>query len=111
MADCLPQPEIAPWPEEPVGMFKDILETGVIRQLVQGVPETPANTSWYFSGISQAYQAGVFAEIEKHYGVKLKVESVVVPPGRIRRHDDDEDKVAPHDVSLVVGCLWNGCCR
>ena len=56
---------------------------GVIRQLVQGVPETPANTSWYFSGISQAYQAGVLAEIEKHYGVKLKVESVVVPPGRL----------------------------
>lgn len=83
MADCLPQPEIAPWPEEPVGMFKDILETGVIRQLVQGVPETPANTSWYFSGISQAYQAGVLAEIEKHYDVELKVESVVVPPGRL----------------------------
>ena len=48
MADCLPQPEIAHWPDKPVGMFRDILDTGVIRQLVQGVPETPANTSWYF---------------------------------------------------------------
>ena len=83
MADCLPQPEIALWPEEPVGMFKDILETGVIRQLVQGVPETPANTSWYFSAISQEYQNGVIAEIEQHYDVKLKVESVVVAPGRL----------------------------
>jgi hypothetical protein len=83
MADCLPQPEIALWPEEPVGMFKDILETGVIRQLVQGVPETPANTSWYFSSISQEYQDGVIAEIEEHYGVKLKVENVVVAPGRL----------------------------
>ena len=83
MADCLPQPEIAHFPKEPVGMFKDILETGMIRQLVQGVPETPANTSWYFSSISQEYQAGVFAEIEKHYDVKIKVESVVVPPGRL----------------------------
>jgi hypothetical protein len=61
LADCLPQPEIALWPEEPVGMFMDILETGVIRQLVQGVPETPANTSWYFSGVSRQYQAGVIA--------------------------------------------------
>ncbi len=83
LADCLPQPDIAPWPEKPVGMFKDILATGVIRQLVQGVPETPANTSWYFSSISRQYQAGVIAEIEKHYGVRLRVESVVVPPGRL----------------------------
>lgn len=83
LADCLPQPDLAPWPEKPVGMFKDILETGVIRQLVQGVPETPANTSWYFSSISSQYQAGVIAEIEKHYGVRLRVESVVVPPGRL----------------------------
>ena len=28
LVDCLPQPEIAPWPEKPVGMFKDILDTG-----------------------------------------------------------------------------------
>ena len=83
MADCLPQPEIALWPKEPVGMFKDILDTGVIRQLTQGVPETPANTSWYFSGVSQKYQEAVLAEIEKHYDVKLKVENVVLPPGRL----------------------------
>lgn len=83
MADCLPQPEIAQWPEKPVGMFKDILETGVIRQLVQGVPETAQNTSWYFSGVSKKYQDAVFAEIEKHYGVTLKLENVVLPPGRL----------------------------
>ncbi len=83
LVDCLPQPEIAPWPEKPVGPFKDILDTGIIRQLVQGVPETPANTSWYFSGISQKYQDAVFEEIEKHYDVKLTIESVVIPPGRL----------------------------
>ncbi|RMF98782.1 MAG: ABC transporter substrate-binding protein [Gammaproteobacteria bacterium] len=83
LADCLPQPELAPWPEKPAGMFKDILETGVIRQLVQGVPETPANTSWYFSGVSQKYQDAVIAEIERHYDVDLEVESVVLPPGRL----------------------------
>ena len=83
LVDCLPQPELAPWPEKPVGMFKDILETGVIRQLVQGVPETEQNTSWYFSGVSQAYQDMVIEEIAKHYDVDLKVESVVLPPGRL----------------------------
>jgi len=83
LVDCLPQPEIAPWPEEPVGMFKDILETGVIRQLVQGVPETRENTSWYFSGVSQKYQDMILEDIGKHYGVELKVESVVLPPGRL----------------------------
>jgi hypothetical protein len=83
LVDCLPQPEIAPWPEKPVGMFKDILDTGVIRQLVQGVPETPKNTSWYFSGISVEYQNMVIEDIGKHYGVELKVEAVVLPPGRL----------------------------
>jgi hypothetical protein len=83
LADCLPQPEIAHWPEEPVGMFKDILETGVIRQVTQGVPETPQNTSWYFSGVSQKYQDAVLEEIEKQYDVELKVETVVLPPGRL----------------------------
>jgi hypothetical protein len=83
LVDCLPQPEIAPWPEEPVGMFKDILETGVIRQLTQGVPETQANTSWYFSGISRKYQAMVIQDIADHYGVDLEVESVVLPPGKL----------------------------
>jgi|GEM_PF-779877 len=83
LVDCLPQPEIAPWPEKPVGMFKDILDSGMIRQLVQGVPETPENTSWYFSGVSVKYQDMVMEDIGKHYGVKLKVESVVLPPGRL----------------------------
>ncbi len=83
LVDCLPQPELADWPEEPVGMFKDILETGVIRQLVQGVPETPANTSWYFSSISQKYQDAIFDLIEEQYDVDLELESVVLPPGRL----------------------------
>ena len=83
LVDCLPQPEIAPWPEKPVGMFKDILDTGVIRQLTQGVPETQANTSWYFSGVSQKLQEMVIDDIAKHYNVKLKVESIVLAPGRL----------------------------
>lgn len=81
LADCLPQPQLARWPEKPVGPFRDILDRGVIRQLVQAVPETPANTSWYFSGVARKYQAAVIDEIAKHYGVDLRVESVSMPPG------------------------------
>jgi len=83
VVDCLPQPEIAPWPTKPVGMFKDILETGVIRQLVQGVPTTPENTSWYFSGVSIKFQDAVLKKISDHYGVDLKLETVVLRPGKL----------------------------
>lgn len=83
LVDCLPTPEVALWPEEPVGMFKDILETGTIRQLVQAVPETQANSTWYFSGVSKKYQAALIDEISNHYGIDLQVEDVVLPPGRL----------------------------
>lgn len=83
LVDCLPQPEIAPWPKNPVGMFKDILETGVIRQVVQGVPTTPENTSWYFSGVSIKQQQAVLKKISEHYGVDLKLETVVLRPGKL----------------------------
>lgn len=83
LADCLPQPENYAYPEKPVGMFKDILESGVIRTVVQGVPETPANTSWYFSRATQRMQDEVLAIISKHYGVELKLEQVVLRPGRL----------------------------
>jgi hypothetical protein len=83
LVDCLPTPEVANFPKDPVGPFKDILDTGVIRQLVQGVPDSPKNTTWYFSGVSQKYQDAVFAEMSKHYGVDIKIENVVVPPGKL----------------------------
>jgi hypothetical protein len=81
LADCLPQPDIAPWPEQPVGLFKEILERGTIRRVVQSVPSSPANTSYYFSGVSEKYLRAVLDEIGAHYGVTLKLEDVALPPG------------------------------
>ena len=81
LVDCLPIPELTPFPEQPVGLFKEILERGTIRRGTQIVPTTPANTAYYFSPVSQAYQDAIFAEIEKHYGVKLEVIDVGIPPG------------------------------
>lgn len=83
LADCLPQPEIAPWPEQPVGLFKEILERGSIRRVVQNVPVNPQSTSYYFSGISEKYLALVLDEINQQYNVKLRLEDVALPPGTL----------------------------
>lgn len=81
LADCLPHPDLATWPEQPVGIFREILERGTIRRVVQSVPTNPANTSYYFSGISDKYLRAVLDEIGGHYGVTLELEDVALPPG------------------------------
>lgn len=81
LADCLPAEELAPFPEQPVGLFREILERGTIRRLVQDVPNTPEDTAYYFSGISEKYLRAVLDEIGAHYGVRLEVEDVALPPG------------------------------
>jgi hypothetical protein len=81
LVDCLPSPDIAPFPEKPVGLLKQILDTGVMRKGTQAVPSTPGDTATWFSPISDAYLEAVIDEIEKHYGVQLKVEESALPPG------------------------------
>lgn len=81
LADCLPQPAIAPFPEKPVGLLKEILDRGTIRQVTQVTTNTPNDTSFYFSTISDAYFAAMLDEINAHYGVTLKVENVALVPG------------------------------
>ncbi|MBL8200074.1 MAG: ABC transporter substrate-binding protein [Chromatiales bacterium] len=81
LADCLPQPDLAPFPEKPVGLFKEILDRGTIRQVVQTTTNTPNDTSFFFSSISDAQFQAVLDEINAHYKVNLKIENVVVPPG------------------------------
>jgi len=83
MADCLPNPEVAEYPAEPVGLLKNILESGQIRRLTQGVPLNEQNTAYYFSGVTDKYLEGVISGIESHYGVELEVVDVVYPPGRL----------------------------
>ena len=81
LADCLPQPDLAPFPDKPVGLWKDILERGTIRQVTQTTTNTPNDTSYYFASISDAFFLAMLDEIKAHYGVQLKVENVVLPPG------------------------------
>ena len=81
LADCLPEPELAPVPEKPVGLWKEILDRGSIRQVVQTTTNTPNDTAYFFSPISDAYFAAMLDEINAHYNVKLKVEDVTMAPG------------------------------
>ncbi|MCB1596408.1 MAG: hypothetical protein KDI87_01735 [Gammaproteobacteria bacterium] len=81
LADCLPSPEVAPFPDRPVGLLKEILERGVIRQVVQKTTDTPNDTSFYFSAATDALFEAMLVELRNHYKVDLKVENVVMPPG------------------------------
>jgi hypothetical protein len=80
MADCLPQPANVTFPEKPVGLLRQILERGEIRRGNQFNPLGPGDTAAYFSPISDALLDAMFVEIEKHYGVKLKITDVTLKP-------------------------------
>ena len=83
LADCLPLPDLTPYPEAPVGLLKKVLDSGQIRRLVQDVPSTPGSTTEYFTGITNRYFAAVLEEIGNHYGVDIAYTNVGYPPGRL----------------------------
>lgn len=83
LADCLPSPELVSYPEEPVGMFKDILDSGKIRKVMQNATNTPEDTTYYFSGITRKYLDAMLIDIGDHYGIELEVIDVAMPPSRL----------------------------
>ncbi len=83
LADCLPSPDLATYPEEPVGMFKDILDSGKIREVMQNATNTPEDTSFYFSGITKKTLAAIVQDIGDHYDVELEIVKVPMPPGKL----------------------------
>lgn len=83
MADCLPLPDLTPYPEQPVGLLQQVLDSGQIRRMVQDVPDTPGSTSHYFSNITIRYFEAVLEEMGNHYGVKIKYTDVGYPPGQL----------------------------
>ena len=68
LADCLPLPDLTPYPEEPVGLLKKVLDSGQVRRLVQDVPQTPGSTTEYFSGITDRYFEAVIEETQPGCG-------------------------------------------
>jgi hypothetical protein len=83
LADCLPLPDLTPYPENPVGLLKKVLDSGQIRRLVQDVPDTPGSTTQYFTGITDRYFEAVLEELGNHYGVEMGYVNVGYPPGRL----------------------------
>ncbi|MDP6617366.1 MAG: hypothetical protein QF790_09405 [Gammaproteobacteria bacterium] len=98
IADCLPLPHLTPFPQNPTGLLKKVLETGKIRRLIQSAPSTPKDTAYYFSGATNQYMGLIFAEIENHYGVEIEVIDVAKPPGPLASTsalvDDEVDFVS-----------------
>ena len=83
MADCLPLPQLTPYPEQPVGLLKKVLDSGEVRRMVQDVPDTPGSTSHYFTSVTTRFFDAVLEEIGNHYGVELTYTNVGYPPGRL----------------------------
>ena len=83
LADCLPARDLVTYPEEPVGMFKDILDSGKIREVMQNATNTPEDTSFYFSGITKKTLAAIVQDIGNHYDVELEIVKVPMPPGKL----------------------------
>ena len=78
-ADCLPNPDVTPFPAEPKGRFKKILEKEeIVRGLVTGAPwfvSGGRNTSdWFTAGLGGSsilddLLDAILAEISAHYGI------------------------------------------
>jgi hypothetical protein len=98
MADCLPLPDLTPFPENPTGLLKKVLDTGEIRRLGQNVPSTRADSSYYFSGIGDKYFQAMLDELGSHYGVEISYTTVLAQPGRLASTsyllDDEVDIVS-----------------
>lgn len=89
-SDCLPNPDVTPFPDDPKGRFAEILDNEeIIRGEVSGAPwfvSQGANTSDWFSGgflgsdmLADTLDA-ILAEISAHYGIgPINVVSEEIP--------------------------------
>lgn len=82
MADCLPDPEVTRYPENPTGTLKRILDEGVINV---GVSDTgkidKGATAYYFTTMGKALIDIILARIAEHYGAdKIEQNRVMIPP-------------------------------
>lgn len=83
MADCLPLPDLTPYPEKPVGMLKQVIDTGQLRRLIQDVPNTKADSSYFFSTLSDKLFQAMLDELGSQYGTEITYTNVAAAPGRL----------------------------
>ncbi|MGI9308445.1 MAG: hypothetical protein ACR2P6_04215 [Gammaproteobacteria bacterium] len=82
MADCLPDPHVTRFPENPTGTLKRILDEG---RITVGYTNTGKldeySTAVHFTGMGDDMIAAVLARMAAHYGSKpIEMETVVIPP-------------------------------
>lgn len=82
ICDCLPNPDITPFPEKPEGLLKQILDNKKIRVgSMIASPPGPETTANFFSPISADILKAVLNEIAKHYGTgPIIITKVIIPP-------------------------------
>ncbi|MBM4196909.1 MAG: hypothetical protein FJ197_07405 [Gammaproteobacteria bacterium] len=82
IADCLPDPQVTGFPAEPVGLLRNILDSGVIRVGYTDTGTLDADsTAMYFNAMGDELIAAVLARISRHYGTKpIQRVTVSIPP-------------------------------
>lgn len=81
IADCLPAPEVNPYPAGLKGRFKNIIQSGniVVASFAGGAPNI-GDTASYYGPFSDAITNTIIDRIGEHYGVNLSVTDIVLPP-------------------------------
>jgi len=82
IADCLPDPEVTAWPENPTGTLQRILSTGEIRVGYTNTGKLDAgSTAVHFTAMGDELIATLLTRIANHYGSKpINVITVNIPP-------------------------------
>jgi len=82
IVDCLPSPEMIPFPEKPEGLLKQILDTKKIRVgTMIDSPPGPETTANFFAPISADILKAVLSEISKNYSTgPIAVTKVIILP-------------------------------
>jgi len=82
IVDCLPSPDMIPFPEKPKGLFKKILNNNTIRVgTMLKSPPGPETTANFFSPITADILDAVLGEITANYKTgPIAVERINIPP-------------------------------
>jgi len=74
IADCLPEPAVIPFPDEPEGLLASVIETGQVAVCRvsgdgnQAPPPHELDTTNFFK-TSGAFEDAIWATLEAHYGI------------------------------------------
>jgi ABC-type amino acid transport substrate-binding protein len=104
IVDCLPDPHVTVYPENPVGTLKRVLDEGKIRVGFSNTGTIDEGaTVLYFTDMGKAMIDAVLRRIAEHYGVEgIEQERVPIPPPFMNTSYLDSGKV---DMLGLVNAL------